>query len=104
MTFFSSIYHEEFNDKEILGIIWTVSNLYLEFKNYKFTRQFMRGVAGNLTQFEGINIFRFPYLWLNFNKAFFNPFDKGSFFKNFKDVYASYVISVCTKLLFQTST
>ena len=64
--------------KEVVFHFWSIIQLYLTVKLCKFSGDFIRnGAMRNITDFEGYNWRRLPYMWKTMRKEFFNPFDKG---------------------------
>lgn len=68
---------------------WFILVIYAEIKILLFTKNIIKSAAKNLTDMENDNWRRFPYMWLNMRKDFFNPFDKGTC-KNFMEYYVSF--------------
>lgn len=92
ITSLSTFYFEEFNNKDIIALLWSVTLIYVIIKTISFTKKIIKGITKNLTYQESNNCSRFSYLWANFSRMFFNPFDRG-IIKNIKDCYSSYLDS-----------
>lgn len=80
----------DFKSKLFYLHFWFSLTFYLAYKLIRYANDIIRrGLFFNLTQNERINWIRFPYLWRNASKEFFNPFDRGVW-NNIKDVWASW--------------
>lgn len=77
--------------KEFLFHSWFIVSIYLCIKMLRFTYDFIyMGLVKNLTDYEGYNWRRLPYLWGSMRKDYFNPFDKG-WIANLKEVWLSFL-------------
>lgn len=90
MMVLSNFLYENFNDKEALSLIWLIVSIYIFIKVYNFSKGLLKHSLANLTQYERYNIIRLPYLWANFGKVFYNPFDKG-FCGNLRELFANWL-------------
>jgi len=85
------VFESDFKENEFLYHIWFLVTFYAEIKIYLFSKDFIwMGVVKNLTDFEGYNWRRFPYLWKSQRRDFNNPFDKGVV-GNLKELWSSFV-------------
>jgi hypothetical protein len=58
---------------------------------YRFTKSFFKGLCENVTYSEKAVWKRLPYLWANMSKQYFNPFDKKSAWKNYRESIESFI-------------
>lgn len=80
----------DFKGKEFRFHLWFAVLVYCQFKIFLFTKEFIwMGVLKNMTDYEGHNWRRLPYMWKSPNKHFYNPFDKGFKF-NLKELWKSF--------------
>lgn len=80
----------DFKGKEFQIHFWAVLLFYLNIKIFSFTFDLIKmSVIKNLTDHEGYNWRRLPYLWRSMRKDYFNPFDKGVK-GNLKEIWISF--------------
>lgn len=80
----------DFKGKEFQIHFWAVLLFYLNIKIFSFTLDLVKmSVIKNLTDHEGYNWRRLPYLWRSMRKDYFNPFDKGVN-GNLKEIWISF--------------
>jgi hypothetical protein len=68
----------DFKGKELAFHFWIILVFYISIKLFSYTYDLIKmSVIKNLTDHEGYNWRRLPYLWRSMRKDYFNPFDKG---------------------------